>query len=241
VTLSSTDGVTLAGWYIPSKNAAAVILLHGYSANRLDMLNHAELLARHGYGVLMYDLRAHGESGGALRSFGWRDVNDVAAALDYMQRRADVDSNRIGLLGFSVGGQIAIRAAAQTDRIKAVVADEASGASSQDMPAPQSLGEWLFDLTDKIALKGIEWRTGTPAPPGVVQVIGNIAPRPILLISIDANDSDHRAIRHYYESAREPKTLWVTSATRHGGSLAAEPAEYESRVVTLFDQALLGK
>ncbi len=57
----SSDGVTLSGWYIRLQNSAAVILLHGYNANRMDTLNHAELLAHHGYGVLMYDLRGHGE------------------------------------------------------------------------------------------------------------------------------------------------------------------------------------
>src|SRR5512141_2874574 len=57
VSLLTHDGLTLRGWYVPSHNVAAIILLHGYGGNRLEMLDRAALLARHGYGVLLYDER----------------------------------------------------------------------------------------------------------------------------------------------------------------------------------------
>src|SRR5512133_3675642 len=63
------DDIHLSGWYIPSENGAAVILLHGFGGNRLDMKSRADVLARHGFGVLMYDLRGHGESEGDERAF----------------------------------------------------------------------------------------------------------------------------------------------------------------------------
>jgi dipeptidyl aminopeptidase/acylaminoacyl peptidase len=119
VTLTTVDGLSLKGWYLPSRNRAALILLHGYGGNRLEVLERAALLAEHGYGVLLYDERASGESGGDQRTFGWRDVNDVPLAVAYLQARSEIDPHRIGLLGFSIGGQIALRAAAQSDRIKA--------------------------------------------------------------------------------------------------------------------------
>jgi len=106
------EGITLSGWYIPSENGAAIILLHGYGSNRLEMISRADILSRHGYGVLLYDLRGHGESGGDKRSFGWQDVKDVKAALEFLSRTENVNPDRIGILGFSIGGQIAIRATA---------------------------------------------------------------------------------------------------------------------------------
>ena len=60
VTLTTNDRLKLVGWYIPSQNRAAVILLHGYGGNRLGVMYHAEALANQGYGVLMYDQRASG-------------------------------------------------------------------------------------------------------------------------------------------------------------------------------------
>ncbi|MCP4542759.1 MAG: hypothetical protein GY832_37020, partial [Chloroflexi bacterium] len=59
VAFRSADGLTLRGWYIPSENQGAVILMHGLASNRLMMLDVATVLARHGYGVLLFDLRAH--------------------------------------------------------------------------------------------------------------------------------------------------------------------------------------
>ena len=104
VTLTTDDGLRLAGWYIPSHNRAAVILLHGYGSSRRETLPRAAILARHGYGVLLYDERASGQSEGDFRSFGWADVADVPLALDFLRERADVDPDRIGILGFSIGG-----------------------------------------------------------------------------------------------------------------------------------------
>lgn len=239
VTLTSSDGVTLSGWYIPSHNQAAVMLIHGYGGNRLEMIWRADMLARHGYGVLLYDQRGSGESGGEVRSYGWADVNDVAAALEFLQNRDDVDPERIGILGFSVGGQVALRAAAQMKEIKAVAADGPSMAVSRDVFPLVSLEERLNAFTIQIGDKILAWRTGVPAPSGVAEVIGDISPRPILLIST-GQDYEQRQAQHYYSLAAEPKALWNIPETGHGGGPKARPQEYEDKLVTFFDQALFG-
>ena len=77
----TTDGVTLSGWYLPSSNGAAVVLLHGASSTRTAVLDKAAVLAEHGYGVLLYDARGHGRSGGTAMDFGWYGDLDIAAAL----------------------------------------------------------------------------------------------------------------------------------------------------------------
>ena len=86
VTFLSEDGIQIAGWYIPSKNGVTIILLHGYSNNRLGMRWHAERLIEADYGVLMYDERASGESGGKYRSYGWEDERDVGGAIAYLNQ-----------------------------------------------------------------------------------------------------------------------------------------------------------
>jgi dipeptidyl aminopeptidase/acylaminoacyl peptidase len=100
VVFRSPDGLTLRGWYQPSRNRAAVLLVHGAGENRLWWLDEAEALARRGFGVLLYDSRAHGESEGGLQSWGEHEQLDVIGALDFLSARPDVDPARLGAEGF---------------------------------------------------------------------------------------------------------------------------------------------
>jgi len=111
VTFAGGDDLRLAGWKVPSQNGATVILLHGYGGNRLGMLWHAKQLVSAGYGVLMYDERASGESQGTRRSYGWEDPPDARGAARYIKTEAG-RQERIGIAGCSIGGQIAVQSAA---------------------------------------------------------------------------------------------------------------------------------
>jgi dienelactone hydrolase len=237
VSLTTTDGLTLRGWYIPSHNRAAIILLHGYGGNRTEMLNRAEILARHGYGVLLYDERASGESDGEVRTFGWLDVNDVPIALAYLQQRPDVDAQRIGILGFSIGGQIALRAAAQSDQIAAIVAEEPGFARIGDLPDTPWLLDKLYNIGYWIGERWFSLRTGVPLPEGVVDGLKRIPPCPILFIAT-GQDYGQLFVKHLYNTAGDPKSYWEVPETTHGGSPLARPQEYEQTIVGFFDQAL---
>ena len=81
VTFKGGDDLDMAGWFTPPQNGATIILLHGYGGNRTSMIWHAQTLVKAGYGVLLYDERASGESAGQRRSFGWEDPIDVGGAL----------------------------------------------------------------------------------------------------------------------------------------------------------------
>lgn len=80
VTLTTRDGLKLAAWYAPSQNGAAVMAQHGFHSTRDEMLNEAVMLARHGYGVLLIEARAHGQSEGNLITFGLNEVLDTRGA-----------------------------------------------------------------------------------------------------------------------------------------------------------------
>jgi fermentation-respiration switch protein FrsA (DUF1100 family) len=219
-----------------------VILLHGYGANRMEMLKRASILVESGYGVLLYDQRASGESQGNVRSAGWADVKDVPAALAFLLEREEVDPDRIGILGFSVGGQIAVQAAAEMDELRAVVAEEPGFAALEDLSPLRSPYERWIALNYWFGFKGLEWRTGIRAPSGVAEGIADIAPRPLLLVAAGSPEkSEHRLIRYFYERAGEPKTLWEVPEASHGGVPVVRPDEYEERIVTFFDGALLAE
>jgi len=237
VKFTSKDETQLSGWYIPSNNGATIILLHGYGANRSELTPHVEILARHGYGVLIYDLRAHGESGGKHRTYGWLDVQDVSAALSYLDRRGDVNMNRIGIFGFSVGGQIAIRATSELELIQAVFADDPGFVTIKDAPPPSTTWENLLYAVNWLDYKGMQIWTGAQEPLGVVEVIGSISPRPLFLV--ETGGPGKRLIQHYFELANDPKTLWIIPEASHGNSLTAHPQEYEGKMVSFFDRYLL--
>ena len=238
ITLTTRDGVHLKGWYIPSKNQAAVILLHGYSGNRLGMLDHAEFLARRGYGVLLYDQRACGESEGDSLSWGWNDVYDVAATIEFVQARSDVERERIGVMGCSTGAEIAIASAAQYDALRATVADAPFYTVAEDTFPPRTLYDWSVKPMTSLFIQVIEWRSGTTAPMPLTRAVTKIAPRPLFLIST-GQDTELWQAEYYYDLAHEPKTHWNIPEATHCGGLAARPQEYTERVVSFFDNALL--
>src|SRR6185503_17455940 len=95
VSFTTDDGLELHGWYVPSKNRAAVIAFPG----RKGPQRPARMLIRHGYGVLLFDRRGEGESDGDPNAFGWDGQRDVHAAVEFLKGRPDVDPDRIGGIG----------------------------------------------------------------------------------------------------------------------------------------------
>jgi pimeloyl-ACP methyl ester carboxylesterase len=239
VAFPSYDNIQLSGWYIPSQNGAIIILLHGYGANRTELIRHVEILARHGYGVLIYDLRGHGQSGGKQRTYGWLDIQDVKYALDYLDHREEVNKEHIGIFGFSIGGQIAIRVASEIGQIQAIFADDPGFVTVKDAPPPTTTWERLMYLTNWIDFKGMQLWTGVHEPPGVVEVINELSPRPLFLVA--TGGPGNRLMHHYYELAGEPKTLWEIPEATHGKSLTARPQEYEEKMVAFYENSLLKK
>ena len=104
---------TLSAWYVPSRNGAAVLVGHGSGGSRERVLEEIRLLARHGYGVLAFDLPGNGESSGHSNGLGDNAQPAVDAALDYLAGRADVDPDRIAAFGSSLGGEVLLEAAAR--------------------------------------------------------------------------------------------------------------------------------
>jgi fermentation-respiration switch protein FrsA (DUF1100 family) len=199
------------------------------------------MLANHGYGVLTFDWRAVGESGGEYATVGYDEVKDVAAAVDWLAARPEVDPARIGALSRSAGAAALIRAAADEPRLGAVVAETTFST--------------LRDMLDT----GVEAKTGLPAFPFAplivffseretgrrvsenrpVDVIGRIAPRPVLIIRggrdiwVPPDNAEK-----LFAAAGEPKELWDAPSAEHARVQDAHPEEYERRIVAFFDRYL---
>ena len=116
--VTTDDGLRLAAWLVPRPGAPGVILLHGYPADKADMLPLAASLAPH-FSVLLLDLRYFGASEGRATTLGFRERADLRRAVDVLTARG---ADAVGVFGFSLGGAVALLAAAEDPRIRAVAA-----------------------------------------------------------------------------------------------------------------------
>lgn len=153
VQFPARDGLRLSGWFIPAKESeenqakSTLVMVHGWPWNRLgtsaetiltdlpgssplQLIHLAHALHGAGYQLLMFDLRNHGESAPAMPvTFGLHEANDLLGALDYLAGRQEVDRQRIGAVGFSMGANTILYALPRTDLIKAAVLIQPTSAS----------------------------------------------------------------------------------------------------------------
>jgi alpha/beta superfamily hydrolase len=234
------DGLMMAGWKVPSQNGATVILLHGYGGNRTAMIWHAKQLVDAGYGVLMYDERASGESEGTYRSFGWEDPRDVEGAIRFIEIEAGNGAEGIGIMGCSIGAQIALQSAAYHPELEAVWADGPSTVRARDiMPSKDpivaliKLGNYSLDWM-------FAWKLGIDAPTPMIDIIGNIAPRRIMLVgggqpfSLIGSEGE-RTVPRYAEYAGPNAQTWVIPEAVHCDGPVHRPDEYVARMIEFFD------
>ena len=118
VTITADDGVKLAAWLVPRAGAPAIVLLHGYPVEKADLLPIAAALAPR-FTVLLLDQRYFGTSGGRATTLGWRERGDLERAIDFLGARG---FHEVGVFGLSLGGAVALLAAADDARIRAVAA-----------------------------------------------------------------------------------------------------------------------
>jgi uncharacterized protein len=234
VTLRTSDGLRLAAWYVPSRNGAAVISF----PTRKGRLPQARMLARHGYGVLMLDARGYDGSDGDSNVFGWGETKDIDAAVAWLQKRPDVRDGRVGGIGFSVGGEMMIEAAASNAGLRAVVS-EGAGARSIREDLIRGPRGWFVVPQVAIQTTALAVLSGTAPPPSLERLVARVAPRPLFLIYAGRSHAGEELNVDYFRAASEPKTLWKIPEAGHTGGFQARPREYERRVIAFFDRALL--
>lgn len=121
VNLTTTDGMKLSAWFVPStkKTDQVIILLHGYPADKANLLHWSEFLHQD-FHLLFLDFRYFGDSEGSLTTIGFHEQKDLVSAVNYLHNK---NFSKIGAMGFSLGGAVAILTASYDNRIKAVVSD----------------------------------------------------------------------------------------------------------------------
>jgi uncharacterized protein len=236
VTLKTRDGLRLAAWYVRSRNGAAVISY----PTRAGKLPQARILVRHGYGVLLLDARGYDASDGSPNLLGWGETKDIDAAVDWLRRRPDVHDGRIGGIGFSVGGEVMLEAAAGNPRLRAVVSEGAGIRSVREelLYGARGIPTLPAQLVQTTAVAIL---SGTPPPPSLRDLVPRLAPRPLFLIHAEHGAGGEDLNPSYYRAAGRPKQLWRVRGAGHTSGLEADPDAYEARIVGFLDRSLLGK
>jgi hypothetical protein len=238
VSFTTSDGLRLHGWYIPSRNGAAVVDFPG----RLGTQAAARMLARHGYGVLLFDRRGEGRSEGGGNMLGWGGDKDIIAAVDWLKTRPDVDPRRIGGIGFSVSGELMLEAAAKDPDLAAVVSDGAG--ARQLVEEKKALGDqgfWLMSPAFALLNGAVAVFSDTAPPATLTNLVPQIAPRPLLFIWAPDGGNETEVLTPEYDRVAGPNaSLWAIPDAKHIKGIEAQPRAYEHRVVAFFDDALLG-
>ena len=222
VALRTVDGLTLRGWYVPSKNGAAVVLGHGHGGERGQLAFEAGALALRGFGVLLFDWRGHGESEGSETTWGWKEQRDLAAAIDYVVHRPDVDSTRIGALGFSMGANTVAVAAGRDHRLRAIVLEGAFTSLEDMIRHDEGKYGWYSEHFAVRALRraGIPLDSVRPAA-----VLCRVSPRPVLIVNgAEDEDTPVATARKLFDAACEPKELLIVPRAGHNDYAAGGPA-----------------
>jgi uncharacterized protein len=216
VWFEAADGTRLHGWFLPASadrvrgGACTVLFLHGNAENISTHLASVRWLPGKGYNVFLFDYRGYGSSAGEPSLPGLH--LDTEAALSAVFAMAEVNPDRIVVLGQSLGGAIAITALARSayrQRIRALVT-EGAFSSYRGIAREKLAGFWLtwplqwpLSLTMDNQYKPLE-------------AIGRISPVPVLIIHglVDRVVPPHHA-EALYAAAGEPKELWLVPGADH--------------------------
>jgi len=245
VVFRAVDGVELVGWFVPGDgDGATIVSSHGSGANGPGTYPSLAFLHRAGYNVFVFDHRRHGQSGGKFTTFGPLEVGDLVGAVSYLRSRPDVDSERIGAIGCSMGSGIVIGAAAAEPAIAAVVVEGVYA----------DLGEvWMRFGYVGIRRTSIHWSWGAPMQwatwlwTGTAvarfrpeELIGRIHPRPVFVIHGERDSAACTVAdaKRLYRAAGEPKELWIVPGAGHCAAQYVRTREYQERVSQFFNQAL---
>lgn len=235
VSFETEDGLRLSGWYVPARNGAAILIVHGGGGDRDGARLHAAMLARAGYGVLLYDARGRGRSQGDPDAYGWTWGPDVDAAATWLEHRPGV--HRIGALGLSTGADVLVAAASKRRDIRAIVADGATAESLSDTERISHGGDLPavpFFAVQYAAAQVFE--DARPSRP-LAKLAALVPPTPILFIA-SSWKVEREAAPIYARASAASSSLWLVDAG-HTQGLRVHPREYRTRVLAFFNRALL--
>lgn len=245
VDFRASDGVPLKGWWVPAPDSrGTVVLVHGLNRSRVEMVKKVPFLHRLGWNALLFDLRHHGDSGGAVSTFGFFEKQDVHAAAAFARARAE---GPVVLWGVSLGAASATLAAAEDPGVAALVCDS-SYRSLRDTVAHhlrlfRRFRWWLRIVPSwPVGNEVVFWigRRGgfDPSAVDIRGAAAHMAGRPCLFVCNSADRRMPAEIAFELKAAAGPQAqVLVVPGTSHGGAYRDGTAAYETAVTELLGAA----
>jgi uncharacterized protein len=236
IRFTTADGQSLSGWLVPADDRKkAIVLLHGFTGNRKQMLARAQFFREQGYTALLYDARASGESTGDAVTFGYRERADLIAAVKFLNDRGH---EQIACLGVSQGGATILFAAEDLPAVKCVICesvyDDMRHAVDRRMRRYTGMPGWLgAPLMVSFAEQRLDLSIDDVKPADHIAKL----PCPVLIISGAKDDRTWpEDTQRLFEAAREPKELWMIDGARHEDLFRF--AGYEAKVQRFLQRHL---
>jgi len=239
---STVDNVPLSGWFVDSPGSAAVVMVHGRASARDDgpAMSVAAALAGHGYDVLLFDIRAHGTSGGDRYTMGQRETRDVAGAVRYLQAERGV--TEVAGYGTSMGASTLLNAAGDLPEIKAYVLDSAFADLSmlwqKELPRASGLPSFFIPGISLVARLFFDTDLDGNKP---VESMPALDERPVFLIHSEGDPTIPVEHAYMLQKAGADNTrmqTWIAPGEGHTAAYQNHKVEYIRRVLAFYDESL---
>jgi len=235
-TVSGITPSNRRGWFFPGlRGAPTVILCHGYESSRGELLTLVSALQDHQYNVFVFDFAAHGANDG-ITTFGYRESDEVRAAIDVIGKRNDVDATRFGLWGYNLGAYAALREAEKDNRVRAMVLDSVYDFPKQMVKiGVEKTGVGGFPLMVKSAQTTFEWMNyAYKDDPPLSARLPQLVDVPTLYIQATDDPELGAITRNIFMKAPEPREQAIIAHGNFVNLPDEEKRTYENRVVTFF-------
>jgi uncharacterized protein len=248
ISFKAPDGTELRGWWVPASEArGSVVLAHGLNRSRIEMVKKVPFLHGLGWNALLFDMRHHGESGGAATTFGYREKDDVRAAVALAHARA---SGPVVVWGVSLGAASVILAAAGDPSVAGVISDSSYRSLTDTVHHHMSLFRrfrwWTrivppWPTADEVLFWMARRGGFDPAGTDVKAAAARLSGRPALFV---ANTEDPRMPKEIAfelkEAAGDQAMVLLVPGKSHGGAWRDGTAAYETAVTRVLEAALAG-
>ena len=238
VSIPTVGGIPIAGWYAPSRNCAAVILLHGTHTDRSSLLYEQRLLSAAGFGTLAFDWPGYGQShANGLVRWGATERNALASAVTWIAKQSDVEVNRIGAYGYSFGAYVLAQVAAADARIHAVALGAVPSEIRSQIEYEYRRWGLFSELAAFQAVRDAGMAVDTLLP---IMQVASISPRPLLIISSDSDGVVPLQMeRSVFAAARAPKQFLLLHGVGHGAYARADSTRYGAGLQDFFEATLV--
>lgn len=246
VAFSTSDGLVLSGWFVPSPAGLekTLVICHGWGDNKGEILAQTLFLNRaEGFNLLYYDFRGHGESARSLVTMGKLELLDFAAAVAYLRLSRPRCAANLGVFGVSMGAAVAAMALASHPELKAAVV-ESPFADFREVGGRWAWMKFRVPFFPVITLMMAIARLRSGHADIDTYSPKDFLPKakvPLLMIAGERDElMPPEDVLRLFAAAREPKEFWVVRGAVHGKCREAAPAEYEARVGAFLRTRLQG-